>query len=541
MEYQALYRRFRPTAFEGVVGQEHITRVLKNQVETGRTSHAYLFSGTRGTGKTSTAKILARAVNCLSPVNGEPCNECEACKTASEANVDIIELDAASNNGVDDMRALIEKAVFAPVKLRKKVYIIDEAHMLSGAAFNALLKTLEEPPAHVLFILATTEPHKIIPTITSRCQRFDFRRLSAHDIVACLESVIKSAGASIDKEGLEIIARKANGGMRDALSLADQCISFCGNNVSAADVNAILGSADFDTVYNMAELLINGDAPGILRLLDETIQGRDIAVIMQDLTAHLRSLLLAKLCGSCSDILDCTEDDMQKLIKQAKNASEERLTRAIQILTKAQSDLKYYPQPRILTETALVKVCRPETETDISSVLDRIDVLEKSIKEGTRPSKSESMKETDISSALERIEALERRISDGAVPIGGHDEEKASVPKEAKPKKKKVIASDAREVFEKLCAELNKTTLGMFIMISIKSAVDIELSDSVFSIIFNDKIHHGTVKANEEKLSETLKNLGYELTVRAILKETDAADGIEASLMEVFGDMDVVD
>ena len=541
MEYQALYRRFRPTAFEGVVGQEHITRVLKNQVETGRTSHAYLFSGTRGTGKTSTAKILARAVNCLSPVNGEPCNECEACKTASEANVDIIELDAASNNGVDDMRALIEKAVFAPVKLRKKVYIIDEAHMLSGAAFNALLKTLEEPPAHVLFILATTEPHKIIPTITSRCQRFDFRRLSAHDIVACLESVIKSAGASIDKEGLEIIARKANGGMRDALSLADQCISFCGNNVSAADVNAILGSADFDTVYNMAELLINGDAPGILRLLDETIQGRDIAVIMQDLTAHLRSLLLAKLCGSCSDILDCTEDDMQKLIKQAKNASEERLTRAIQILTKAQSDLKYYPQPRILTETALVKVCRPKTETDISSVLDRIDVLEKSIKEGTRPSKSESMKDTDISSALERIEALERRISDGAVPIGGHDEEKASVPKEAKPKKKKVIASDAREVFEKLCAELNKTTLGMFIMISIKSAVDIELSDSVFSIIFNDKIHHGTVKANEEKLSETLKNLGYELTVRAILKETDAADGIEASLMEVFGDMDVVD
>lgn len=541
MEYQALYRRFRPTAFEGVVGQEHITRVLKNQVETGRTSHAYLFSGTRGTGKTSTAKILARAVNCLSPVNGEPCNECEACKTASEANVDIIELDAASNNGVDDMRALIEKAVFAPVKLRKKVYIIDEAHMLSGAAFNALLKTLEEPPAHVLFILATTEPHKIIPTITSRCQRFDFRRLSAHDIVACLESVIKSAGASIDKEGLEIIARKANGGMRDALSLADQCISFCGNNVSAADVNVILGSADFDTVYNMAELLINGDAPGILRLLDETIQGRDIAVIMQDLTAHLRSLLLAKLCGSCSDILDCTEDDMQKLIKQAKNASEERLTRAIQILTKAQSDLKYYPQPRILTETALVKVCRPETETDISSVLDRIDVLEKSIKEGPRPSKSESMKETDISSALERIEALERRISDGAVPIGGHDEEKASVPKEAKPKKKKVIASDAREVFEKLCAELNKTTLGMFIMISIKSAVDIELSDSVFSIIFNDKIHHGTVKANEEKLSETLKNLGYELTVRAILKETDAADGIEASLMEVFGDMDVVD
>lgn len=541
MEYQALYRRFRPTTFEGVVGQEHITRVLKNQVETGRTSHAYLFSGTRGTGKTSTAKILARAVNCLSPVNGEPCNECEACKTASEANVDIIELDAASNNGVDDMRALIEKAVFAPVKLRKKVYIIDEAHMLSGAAFNALLKTLEEPPAHVLFILATTEPHKIIPTITSRCQRFDFRRLSAHDIVACLESVIKSAGASIDKEGLEIIARKANGGMRDALSLADQCISFCGNNVSAADVNAILGSADFDTVYNMAELLINGDAPGILRLLDETIQGRDIAVIMQDLTAHLRSLLLAKLCGSCSDILDCTEDDMQKLIKQAKNASEERLTRAIQILTKAQSDLKYYPQPRILTETALVKVCRPETETDISSVLDRIDVLEKSIKEGTRPSKSESMKETDISSALERIEALERRISDGAVPIGGHDEEKASVPKEAKPKKKKVIANDAREVFEKLCAELNKTTLGMFIMISIKSAVDIELSDSVFSIIFNDKIHHSTVKANEEKLSETLKNLGYELTVRAILKETDAADGIEESLMEVFGDMDVVD
>lgn len=243
MAYQALYRKYRPQLFADVLGQEHITTTLKNQVESGRVSHAYVFSGSRGTGKTTTAKILARAVNCAHPVNGEPCGECEYCLAAADS-ADIIELDAASNNGVDDVRAIIDKARFTPLKLKKKVYIIDEAHMLSRPAFNALLKTLEEPPEHVLFILATTEPQSIPATILSRCQRFDFHRIGVEDIISCVRSAVNKAGAEIDDEGLLVIARAAEGGMRDALSIADQCIAFCGNKVSARDIYGVLGGMD---------------------------------------------------------------------------------------------------------------------------------------------------------------------------------------------------------------------------------------------------------------------------------------------------------
>ena len=229
MSYHALYRQYRPSRFCEVVGQEHITDVLRNQIRTGRIAHAYLFSGSRGTGKTSTARILARAVNCLDPKDGEPCGKCAACLTDVSESIDIIEMDAASNSKVDEMRALLEKAEFAPIYLKTKVYIIDEAHMLSKSANNALLKTLEEPPAHVVFILATTEPQALPATILSRCQRFDFRRLSVHNLAANTRRVLRSAGAEIEDEALMCIARAADGGMRDCLSIADQCLSFCGD------------------------------------------------------------------------------------------------------------------------------------------------------------------------------------------------------------------------------------------------------------------------------------------------------------------------
>ncbi len=378
MSYQALYRRFRPRRFLDVKGQDHITTILKNQVVSGRYAHAYLFSGSRGTGKTSIARIFARAVNCLSPVEGEPCGNCEACRhSLEEEAVDIIEIDAASNTGVDDMRALLEKVRFTPLQLKYKVYIIDEVHMLSNAASNALLKTLEEPPAHVLFLLATTEPQKILPTVISRCQRFDFHRLSLSDMVGVLKSNLSEAGAMIEEGGLLAIARAADGGMRDALSLADQCLAFCGGHVTERDVYDVLGSMQQDFLFDMAEALLKGDAARALTQFDALVRsGRDMGVFTQDLAQHLRALLLAKACGDCRDLLDCTVETMARYRAQAEAASQERLLRALELITKSQSEMKWLRQPRVLLEAMLVRICRPEDEGALLALQERIAQLE---------------------------------------------------------------------------------------------------------------------------------------------------------------------
>ena len=377
MGYRALYRQYRPATFSEVIGQDHITTILKNQVQAGQTAHAYLFAGTRGTGKTSTAKILARAVNCQQPQGGEPCGQCPACQRTQGDHVDIVELDAASNNGVEDIRSILDKVRYTPLELRTKVYIIDEAHALSPNAFNALLKTLEEPPGHVMFILATTEPQRIPATIISRCQRFDFHRLSIGDMTGRMRAVLESAGAVIDPEGLVAIARAAEGGMRDALSLADQCLSFCGDHVTAADVYAVLGSMDGEFLFSMAEALLCCDSAKALTLLDQVIrEGRDLRVFLHDLAMHMRALLLAKLCGHCSDILDCTEDAMKRYMAQAETAGEVRLLRASEALLQAESRLKNMALPRVLVESVLVRIARPEEQRTVEDLVERIEALE---------------------------------------------------------------------------------------------------------------------------------------------------------------------
>ena len=378
MAYRALYRQYRPAVFSEVIGQDHITTTLKNQVASDRPAHAYLFCGTRGTGKTSTARILARAVNCLSPENGEPCGKCEACLlSAAEGASDITEIDAASNNSVSDVRDLIESAQYAPLKLRRRVFIIDEVHMLSGAAFNALLKTLEEPPEHILFILATTEPQKLPATIISRCQRFDFHRLSVTDIKKTLKDVLSRAGASIADGGLSLIARAAQGGMRDALSLADQCLAFCGDNVSERDVYDVLGSMEDSFLFDISEALLSSNAQQALKMLDGIVHsGRDLSVFCADLSAHFRALLLAKTCGRCEDLLDCTEDAMNRYLEQTKNTSEARLMLAVDRLLSAQNDMRYLPSPRAMLESALIHICRPEDSVSLAALEARVDRLE---------------------------------------------------------------------------------------------------------------------------------------------------------------------
>ncbi len=381
MAYSALYRKYRPETFGEIIGQPHITTILLNQIRTGRVAHAYLFSGSRGTGKTSTARILARAINCISPEDGEPCGKCEAC--LEEGNVDIIEIDAASNSRVEEMRALIERAEFAPLRLKTKVYIIDEAHMLTKNASNALLKTLEEPPAHVVFILATTEPQMLPPTIVSRCQRFEFHRLSVSDMVSTMRGILSKAGAHIDDDGLATIARAAEGGMRDCLSIADQCLSFCGSDVSSDDVLTVLGSVNSGFLFKMADAVINSDMSTVMRCVDEVAaSGRDIGIFTLDLANHFRALLLAKICGDCKEILDCTEDAMTEYVQQASKAGKERIERALEELLRLQPTLRLVTMPRVLLESTLLRVCRPQEQNDILSLADRVNELETMLKNG---------------------------------------------------------------------------------------------------------------------------------------------------------------
>lgn len=377
MAKRALYREYRPSFFREVVGQDHVTAILRNQIKENNFSHAYLFCGSRGTGKTSSAKILSRAVNCLDPKDGEPCGKCEACRIAAEGTADIIEIDAASNNGVDNVRELIEQAQFAPLQLKYRVFIIDEVHMLSTAAFNALLKTLEEPPKHVIFILATTEPQKLPATIISRCQRFDFHRLSSAHIIARLNQVLEGIGAKAEPDGLRIIARAADGGMRDALSLLDQCVSFCGNYISKKDVQDVLGSVDSGILFSISDAILSGDAGKCMSLLDTVIRsGRDVSVLIGDLLIHLRYLLFAKTCGECAELLDITDDQMTAYLRQAKKADGSQILFAIEKMTDAQSKLRFFPYPRILAESALVRTCRPVDEHTVEALEARVAQLE---------------------------------------------------------------------------------------------------------------------------------------------------------------------
>lgn len=373
----ALYRAYRPATFSEVVGQDHIITILKNQVREQRLSHAYLFCGSRGTGKTSSAKILARAINCLSPHDGEPCGECAQCKIASDDCPDIVEIDAASHTGVDNVRELIEQAQFAPLQLRYRVFIIDEVHMLSASAFNALLKTLEEPPVHVVFILATTEPQKLPATIISRCQRFDFRRLTIAQIVARLQTVLQAAGASIEPDGLRVIARAADGGMRDALSLADQCLAFTDKTITQQDVYDVLGSVGQETLFALSKALLTGDAVTCLQALDTLVRsGRDLTVFTSDLVQYLRSLLLVKTCGDCADLLDCTADQLAQYQKLTRDVDEARILYAMEQLLKIEPTLRYLSTARVLVESTFVRICRPVDDASREALAARVALLE---------------------------------------------------------------------------------------------------------------------------------------------------------------------
>lgn len=353
MDHIALYRKYRPKTFEEVIGQEHITKTLQNQISAGQIGHAYLFTGSRGTGKTSVAKIFAKSVNCLRPNHGSACGQCENCKRLEQENdINIIEIDAASNNKVDDIREIRDKVKFMPVGAKYKVYIIDEVHMLSDSAFNALLKTLEEPPAYVIFVLATTEVHKLPQTILSRCIRFDFRLVSVDTLVKQLVKVFDAEDIKYDEESLKIIANAGEGSVRDTLSIADSISAYCQGNITKEMTLSILGTTDHELIINFFDKVKEKDVGGVLTIIDELSKaGKNLAVFAKDLSKHARNLLVCKTCENANEILNFTDDVFEMYKSQAEKFEEKDLIRYMQVFSSAESEIRYALSVRLLLET----------------------------------------------------------------------------------------------------------------------------------------------------------------------------------------------
>lgn len=384
MAYTALYREWRPKNFEDVVGQEYITTTLKNQILNDRIAHAYLFCGTRGTGKTSTAKVMAKALNCLNPHDGEPCNECEMCKKINDGlAIDVTELDAASNNGIDRIRDIIEDSKYPPQEAKYKVYIMDEVHMLSIGAVNAFLKTLEEPPENVIFILATTDPQKLPITILSRCQRFDFKRIGNEKIVARLRKIVDAKGVLAEDKCLELISRVSDGAMRDSLSILDQAISMGDGAVEYSSLINMLGLVTNEHLFNLTSAVIERNIEKAMVIIEDLVfAGKDIYLFIKDLVEHFRNLLMIKVTNNPEEVLDMSLENIARVKEQGARIRVEEIMRDIRILQEAEGNAKLSKQARLYLELAIIKMCKIEYDTSNEIILARLNRMEEALKSG---------------------------------------------------------------------------------------------------------------------------------------------------------------
>ena len=437
MNYQALYRKYRPRVFDDVKGQEVIVRTLRNQVKTGRIAHAYLFCGSRGTGKTTCAKILAKAINCENPVDGNPCTECAACKAIQAGiSMNVIEMDAASQRGIDNFRQIISEIAYPPTEGRYKVYIIDEVHMLTPEAFNAFLKTLEEPPEYAVFILATTDPQRLLPTVLSRCQRYDFRRIPTKIIEERLREVLDAEAIEAEDEAVHTIARRAEGGMRDALSIADQCASFFpGETLTYDHVLEVLGTVDTEVYRQMMRFAIRGNASSLIRKLDDLLMdGRDVRQIVSDFTWYLRDLLIFKASAGSGEMDDLIEEDRQEMLEDADSVNEKQVMYFIEVLSDLSGTLKISSNRRVLTEIALIRLCRPQTSPgSLNALQSRLSVVEQKLEEGI-------VVRSDVQTA-------------GSMPA----QETAQSGGDSETGSKKVVKAIAPTLFQKIAAQWRQT------------------------------------------------------------------------------------
>ena len=427
MAYTALYREWRPKTFYDVVGQEHITTTLKNQILNNRIAHAYLFCGTRGTGKTSTAKVFAKALNCLNLQDGEPCNECEMCKKINEGlAIDVTELDAASNNGVDKIRDIIDDVKYPPQEARFKVYIMDEVHMLSAGAVNAFLKTLEEPPSNVIFILATTDPQKLPITILSRCQRFDFKRISNSDITDRLRKIVTDQNVIVDDKSLNLIARISDGAMRDFfLSILDQAISMGNGNVQYDTLIGMLGLVTNEHLFNLTNAIIQRSVERAIGVIEDVVfSGKDIYLFIKDLVSHYRNLLMAKVTNNPEEVLDMSEENISLIKEQSARLRAEEIMRCIRILQEAEGNAKLSKQARLYLELAIIKMCKIEYDTSNEVILSRLNKLEENLKSGNIKVAAEGVK-TEIEKTKQAVanKTVNKQLNPSAQNIQGGNSE----------------------------------------------------------------------------------------------------------------------
>ena len=479
MAYQALYRKFRPQEFEDVKGQDHIVTTLKNQIKADRIGHAYLFCGTRGTGKTTVAKLFAKTVNCQNPVDGSPCGECASCKAIAEgSSMNVIEIDAASNNGVDNIRQIREEVAYRPTEGKYKVYIIDEVHMLSTGAFNALLKTLEEPPSYVIFILATTEAHKIPITILSRCQRYDFHRISIDTIAARLSELMEKEGVDVEEKAIRYVAKAGDGSMRDALSLLDQCIAFhLGETLTYENVLEVLGAVDTEVFSRLLRQIIAKDSTGAIETLGELVdEGRELGQLVSDFTWYLRNLMLMQTSDDMEEVLDISRDNLEALKEEAHMVSQEVLLRYIRVLSELGNQMRFATQKRIMIEIAIIKLCNPQMETNYDSIVDRLDSLEKKMERGIPVAAAGSV-------------AVAAATSESAV--------KKDIPK--------AVPEDIRNVMQNwkaIIAEIGGTT-----KVYLNKAIPTLGPASQLLLVFDDETAYGYISENRANCRDNLADI----------------------------------
>jgi len=530
MAYLALYRRYRPDSFDNLIGQEHIVKTLVNQIENQKIGHAYLFTGTRGTGKTSCAKIFAKAINCLSPVNGSPCGKCEVCKALSDpSNIDVIEIDAASNNGVNEIRDLRENVQYPPVNGRYKVYIIDEVHMLTGAAFNALLKTLEEPPKHAVFILATTEVHKIPATILSRCMRFDFRLISTDKIAELIANIYDEQGKKYENEAVYAIASAGDGSIRDALSIADTALSYGDGKLCYDDVMEILGSSNNDILTYFIESILDGNTGVALDTVDKLcLMGKSIGVLTKDVKEFLRRLIIIKTCEDPNKILNIPESKFKDYKKISDNTTEERLIRMLEIFSETENSLKFSVHPRIIFETATVKCAKPDADYDIDALLARISELELKLEKGVKIVKEEVSPSPVISlvdkKPVEEKVELKPEIKTETI--------------EEKPVRKSLITAPIGEIKGTLLSNLR--AVGKEMLWNVLQSVGIEVNGNVLTFTTPGEIDAEILESHENKeaVEDALKEfMPFEIYVKLVSGiDYDKIDEEAEKIKKIFGD-----
>lgn len=534
MGYRALYRELRPKNFSEVVGQKHVTITLKNQVNNGRIAHAYLLCGTRGTGKTSTAKILAKAVNCLNPVDGEPCNECEMCKKINEGlSIDVTELDAASHNGVEDIRNIIDDVQYPPHEAKYKVYIIDEVHMLSMGAVNAFLKTLEEPPKNVIFILATTDPQRLPVTILSRCQRFDFKRIKKEDMIESMRNITSKKGIFADDKSLRLIARISDGAMRDALSVLDQAIAVGNGNVKYEDVVNMLGLVTNEYLFKITDAVIGKNVEAAMKVVDDIVlSGKDINIFIKDFIVHMRNLMMVKVSNQPEEVIDMSEENIALLKEQASKIRIEEIMRCIRILQQTEEESKWSKQSRIYLELSVIKMCKIEYDTSKEVILARLNKIEKAIKEGDL--NVNYVKPMEVKEKASKLESKE------SVKVEPEKREEEMPNSDSK-----ITLDDVKKVWKDILETFKARrlrVLGAHLTNGVPAAIKGGVLEIRFQKDYNFSKHNLEKSDNNKKVQEIFSEI---LKEKIIIKYSVESDEIkktspEEVLKKTFGE-DVVD